>query len=105
MKKRFLDSLRKFSVFLSFPRGTKIKSLGLNILSLKSFVLLQKIGNSDDLYHDTKKIKYLSKYNIQWKITNILLIDAYEYQKNWFKSDISSIHFAAFQIPDILWSL
>ena len=105
MKKRFLDSLRKFSVFLSFPQGTKIKSLGLNILSLKSFVLLQKIGNSDDLYHDTKKIKYLSKYNIQWKITNILLIYAYEYQKNWFKSDISSIHFAAFQIPDILWSL
>jgi hypothetical protein len=40
---------------------------------------MHKIGNSDDLYHETKKIKDLSKYNIQWKITNILLIYAYEY--------------------------
>ena len=66
---------------------------------------MYKIDSSNDLYHYAKKIKDLSKYNIQWKITNVLLIYAYEYQEIWFKSDISSIHFAAFQIPDILWSL
>jgi hypothetical protein len=54
-KKTISRQFTQISVFLSFLKGTKIKSLGLNILSLKSFVLMHKIGNLDDLYHDPKK--------------------------------------------------
>ena len=72
MKKRFLDSLRKFSVCLSFLQGTEIKSLGLNILSLKSFVLMHKIGNSDDLYHDTKKLKIYQNTTFNEKLPTFL---------------------------------